>query len=59
MSENQKIFNQAINAGCKTAKDLAIYIKEHSKNRVKFLEITEHKAIKRYFKETKNKYISC
>ena len=52
MSKNQKIFYKAIEAGCKTAKDLALYIKSHANNAdIKFLESSENRAIKRYFKE--------
>jgi hypothetical protein len=50
MSKNQKIFYKALNAGCKTAKDLALYLKSNSTNSaVKFLETSDTKSIKRYF----------
>jgi len=52
MSNNQKIFHLAIKAGCKTAKDLAIYMNNHSKSEsVRFLTISKNRAVKRYFKQ--------
>jgi len=58
MSRNQKIFYKAIEAGCKTAQDLALYIKNQANEKsIKFLESSENKTIKRYFKD-QNIYIA-
>ena len=50
MSRNQKIFHQAIQAGCKTAKDLALYIKNNTCSKKDLLlEITKSTNSSNYF----------
>ena len=50
MSKNQKLLYQAIEAGCKTAKDLALFMSSDDKKReVKFLNISKNRAVKRFY----------
>ena len=50
MSKNQKLLYQAIEAGCKTAKDLALFMSSNGEKRdIKFLDISRKRVAKRFY----------
>ena len=50
MSKNQKLLYKAIEAGCKTAKDLALFMSSSSEKRdIKFLDISKNRSAKRFY----------
>ena len=49
MSKNQKLLYKAIEAGCKTAKDLALFMSSSEKRDIKFLDISKNRSAKRFY----------